>query len=82
MIDLKDKNINLQIIYDAPATKYHRFMTSDGLDKLRDKIESLKSNEGIILLGDVGITSHFGQILRYGKIPSYLTKDLNYKNNE
>ena len=32
-------------------------------------------NIGIELIGDVGICSHFGDVLRQDNIPSYITKD-------
>lgn len=65
------------IIVEGNPDTYEKFYTEDGLDKLREKIKSLENRKekvGIELIGDVGICSHFGDLLRLAEIPSYLTK--------
>ena len=49
----------------------------DGLESLRGLIASLKAggNKGITLRGDIGLTSHFGDLLRRSKIPSRIKRD-------
>jgi hypothetical protein len=58
-------------IVPGSTSRFHRFDVRDGLDALRvlvDRVEG--SGDGVILVGDVGITSHFGDILRQANIPS------------
>lgn len=58
------------------------FDVQDGLESLRTIIDTLghpdidngKQTIGIKVLGDVGITSHIGDVLRANKIPSYIVK--------
>jgi hypothetical protein len=57
-------------IFPGDATSYHRFDVKKGIDALRGLIERTNSNEGIILVGRVGITSHLGDLLRKASIPS------------
>ena len=64
------------IIVSGTPTKYKQFFIEDGLEKLRYLINEIKDkNIGIELIGDVGICSHFGDVLRQANIPSYITKD-------
>ena len=54
----------------APAS-YRRFEVERGLEELRKLVSELEGgDEGIILVGEVGITSHFGDVLRRAQIPS------------
>lgn len=58
-------------IYPGSARRYHRFETSRGIDALRHLIATIDgTGEGIILVGRIGITSHFGDLLRRARIPS------------
>ena len=58
-------------IYPGAAKRYHRFETERGIDALRKLIETVDaSGEGVILVGRIGITSHFGDLLRRARIPS------------
>ncbi len=62
-------------IYPGNVSSYHRFNVTQGLEKLRQLISTVnKINEGIILVGDVGITSHFGDVLRRAEIPSKIER--------
>jgi hypothetical protein len=62
------------IIYPGKVGYYHRFDVKKGIDKLRQLISKVKnSNEGIELIGNVGITSHLGDILRRAGIPSKIS---------
>jgi hypothetical protein len=61
------------IIVDGAAAHWHVFHTRDGLDALRQLIRQVEDrDEGIILRGNVGVTSHFGDLLRRARIPSNL----------
>jgi len=58
-------------IYPGQAKRYHRLATDRGIDALRELIATINgAGEGIILVGRIGITSHFGDILRRARIPS------------
>ena len=56
---------------------YEKFFIEDGLEKLRDKIKEIKDkNIGVELIGDVGLCSHFGDLLRQSNIPSFITRKI------
>lgn len=62
---------NGNIIVSGNPLYYKQFNVDMGLESLRDIIKSLKNeNIGIELIGSVGITSHFGDLLRQANIPS------------
>ncbi len=62
-------------IYPGEASHFMRFPVSGGLDALRSLIERVReTKEGIVLVGEVGITSHMGDLLRKAKIPSRLER--------
>lgn len=61
------------IIVEGNPSHYEEFQIEKGLENLRILINKIKNqNIGIILKGNVGITSHFGDVLRLAKIPSYI----------
>ncbi len=65
------------IIYPGEPEYYHRFNVSEGLEKLRLLISQIENKaEGIILVGNIGVSSHFGDVLRRSKIPSQIEKSL------
>jgi len=48
-----------------------RFLVSLGLEALRELVFTLdEADEGVVLVGDVGVTSHFGDVLRQARVPS------------
>jgi len=58
-------------IFPGDVIQYHRFDVSEGIGALRELIASVQeTDEGIILVGNVGVTSHFGDLLRRARIPS------------
>ncbi len=60
------------IVPGDPAT-FRRFDVRDGLDRLRALIdEAANAGDGIVVVGDVGITSHVGDVLRKAGVPSRL----------
>jgi hypothetical protein len=65
------KGISRAIVYAGNPEKYVTFRTEDGLERLRDLIADLVGkNIGVVLAGDVGVTSHLGDLLREARIPS------------
>ena len=62
------------IVFGSPIS-YEKFYVKNGLEQLRQKIKEVKDkNIGIELVGDVGLSSHFGDVLRQANIPSFITK--------
>lgn len=62
-------------IYPGAAERYHPFRVEQGIEALRTLISEVQgSGEGIVLLGNVGITSHFGDLLRRARIPSHIER--------
>lgn len=58
-------------IYPGKAKAYRRFDVTKGIGALRTLIAKVQgTKDGIILVGNVGITSHLGDLLRRAKIPS------------
>lgn len=71
---IKEKGRGTTIVAGKPA-KYEKFYVEDGLEQLRSKIKAIKGHDiGIELIGDVGLTSHFGDVLRHANIPSFISK--------
>jgi hypothetical protein len=58
----------------SPGTpiRWHRFDPAQGLDRLRDLIARIPPGDGVELTGDVGVTSHAGDLLRRAAIPARL----------
>ncbi|MGC2237733.1 MAG: hypothetical protein WA584_16335 [Pyrinomonadaceae bacterium] len=64
-----------EFIYPGSPASYRYFETKDGIGALRQLIADVqKTDEGIILRGNVGITSHFGDVLRKAQIPSKIER--------
>lgn len=64
---------NKNVIVKGNPLYYKDFDVSNGLDELRELITNLEGKDiGIQLIGNIGITSHFGDLLRLSNIPSKL----------
>jgi hypothetical protein len=64
-----------EIIYPGQDdTEYIEYDTTRGINGLRDLITAHMPGAGIILRGNVGVTSHFGDLLRKAGIPSKLIR--------
>jgi hypothetical protein len=59
-------------IHPGSPSRWHRFDPSFGLERLRDLIATVGADEGIEIAGDIGVTSHAGDLLRRAAIPSRL----------
>ena len=60
-------------IVAGTVSNYRPFQVSKGLAEFRTFVEAARfAGEGVALRGRVGITSHFGDILRRAGVPSYL----------
>jgi hypothetical protein len=59
------------VIFPGRAEHEHEYAVAQGLDGLRQLIEGIRgTGDGVVLVGSVGITSHFGDVLRKARIPS------------
>lgn len=61
-----------KIIYPGKVSHYIKFYVEDGLEALREIVKTIEPSNGIELIGIIGITSHFGDVLRNAHIPSKL----------
>ncbi len=58
-------------IYPGDAERFHRFDVSEGIGALRELIgRTAPAGDGVVLIGQVGVTSHFGDLLRRARVPS------------
>lgn len=64
------------VIYPGERDDWKQYYVTDGLEGLRKLLlhKDFPHRSGITLIGDVGITSHFGDILRRAHIPSRLER--------
>ena len=62
------------VIVPGKAERFIEFRADDGLEKLRDLISNLEPNTGVLLVGNVGMTSHMADVLRRAEVPSRLTR--------
>ena len=59
------------VIYPGLPYKWVDFLVTSGLENLRELVlQAHEGNFGIRVIGDIGLTSHFGDILRKAKVPS------------
>ena len=62
-------------IYPGRGRVEHRFPVDQGLEALRALVEQLHgTQDGVVLVGSVGVTSHFGDVLRRAQIPSRIER--------
>jgi len=63
---------NPDVVSPGSATRWVEFDTEKGLEELVSLIERAKQERfGIVLAGNVGLTSHFGDVLRKAKIHAH-----------
>jgi hypothetical protein len=62
------------VIVSGDADGFERFDASLGLENLRAFVESLPARRGVVLRGDVGLTSHLADVLRKAKVPSRIER--------
>lgn len=61
-----------KVIYPGKVNNYITFHVNNNLEELRSMIKTLPADTGIQLVGKIGITSHFGDVLRNAHVPSRL----------
>ena len=58
-------------IFPGEAARWHRFDVAGGIGALRELIAAVGGGgDGVVLVGRVGVTSHFGDLLRRARVPS------------
>jgi hypothetical protein len=60
------------ILVPGEASKWYSFKVSRGLEELRNELSQLGENDGIVLVGQVGLTSHIADIVRKTNKPARL----------
>lgn len=58
------------VIVPGDASHWETFAVSDGLEALRRKLDELSTDTGLIVRGEVGLTSHVADVLRRSGVPS------------
>jgi len=59
------------VVVPGEVASFRRFDVADGIEQFREFVANAKAaGDGIILVGSVGVTSHFGDILRRSGVPS------------
>lgn len=65
------------VIYPGIPRDWLTFNVESGLETLRElAVRAQTENLGIRVIGNVGLTSHFGDVLRKAKVPSTLTQSV------
>lgn len=63
------------VIYPGRPKRWTKFVVQDNLANLYTLVDKVKGkNIGVTLIGDIGILSHFGELLSDAKIPSRLKR--------
>jgi hypothetical protein len=66
-----DHPVRDAVVVPGEATRFRRFDVGDGIEQFREFTAKAKAvGDGIVLVGSVGVTSHFGDILRRSGVPS------------
>lgn len=63
------------VIVPGEPGRWRYFDTSDGLSLLREQLSQMAPGEGIVIRGQVGLTSHIADVLRKANYPARISKD-------
>jgi hypothetical protein len=64
------------VVFPGEADRFHEFRVEEGIAALRSLVRRVEgTGAGIVLVGNVGVTSHLGDILRRSRIPSRVEPD-------
>jgi hypothetical protein len=63
-----------RVLIPGDAVEWARFNISAGLERLREFLSELGPDTGVIVVGDVGVTSHVADVLRKARRPSRLER--------
>src|SRR6266566_7543625 len=68
-------SIHGDVVYPGSPKVVHRFNVEDGLEAFRALVVQCEGTaDGIVLVGEVGVTSHFGDVVRKAKIPTRIER--------
>jgi hypothetical protein len=59
-----------EAIVPGEAARWVRFDTKEGLEALRILLSGLSKNSGLLLSGDIGLTSHIADVIRRAGLPA------------
>lgn len=63
------------LIFPGDVEVEYEFDVTEGLEALRGLVERVQgTGEGVVLVGNVGITSHFGDVLRKARVPARIVR--------
>lgn len=62
------------VVVPGPAETWFRFDMTAGLDRLREVVATMTPKEGLILVGEIGLTSHVADLVRKAGIPTHLDR--------
>jgi hypothetical protein len=65
------------VIVPGDAEHWVSFKVTHGLEELRALVERLPKNSGIELVGEVGLTSHFADLVRKASVPTRIVAEMN-----
>ncbi len=61
-----------EVIVPGEASEWVEFHVVDGLEKLRELLRQVPEGAGVVVVGNVGLTSHVADLLRKSKHPARL----------
>lgn len=61
-----------EVLVPGEAARWRRFEVSKGLEALRKELSALDPDEGIVLIGQIGLTSHIADVIRKVNKPARL----------
>jgi hypothetical protein len=85
IVQLHRRNVMVssRIIYPGHPKEYVQFDAALGLEALRELVSAINgTNTGIIIVGNVGVTSHFGDVLRDARVASKLSSTEEQRDQE
>jgi hypothetical protein len=59
-----------KVLVPGQAVHWRNFNVADGLERLREVLDTIEPGEGLLLLGAVGLTSHIADVIRRAGVPA------------
>jgi hypothetical protein len=61
------------VLVPGEASNWIEFRVQDGIERLRKRLDSLAGDTGLVLIGEVGVTSHIADLVRRVGAPARLS---------
>jgi hypothetical protein len=61
------------VLVPGDASNWVEFRVQDGIERLRKRLDSLGRDEGLVLVGEIGVTSHIADLVRRAGMPARLS---------